>query len=93
MGYKCAIFSFFIPLGYCTELNGHIYYLVQIFRTFQTYYLLSNDRRMNVEIIHVSKLHVPDQEYSYNLMSYNFSFSIRSERSQTMVQHVSHYLQ
>ena len=31
-------------------------YFVQIFRIFQTNHLLSNDRRMNVEIMHVSKL-------------------------------------
>ena len=31
-------------------------YFVKDFRIFQTYFLLSNDRRMNVEFLHVSKI-------------------------------------
>ena len=37
-------------------LLNPVRYFVQIFRTFQTYHLLSNDRRMNVEIMQVSKI-------------------------------------
>ena len=45
----------------CQNINSHylispVKYLVEIFRNFQAYYSLSNDRRMKVEIIHVSKI-------------------------------------
>ena len=39
-------------------------YFVQIFRIFKTYYVLSNDIRMNVKILYVSKTHFPDKTCS-----------------------------
>ena len=40
----------------CQNLNDRISYFVQILRIFQTYYVLSNDKRMNVEILHIKKI-------------------------------------
>ena len=38
------------------NLLNPVRYSVQIFMISQNYYFLSNDRRMNVEMIHVSKI-------------------------------------
>ena len=38
-------------------------YFVQIFSIFQTYYLLLNDRKINVETYMFQKLHFPDLAY------------------------------